>query len=151
MMLVCLQWCLFEVLFFLPNRPMGRSRVSRRSCSVRHVRLEAFQTRLTQIFAVHIPRARGWDELWWLLARPRVIASVGTAFLGNHVSVGKPTQPRTQTKTHAGSVSKHTLTSSFLCFFSICRFRSAATQEFSTQSPCKKSEQGFAACLAQGF
>lgn len=45
----------------------------------------------------------------------------------------------------------HSLSSSFLCYFSIYRFHSTATQDFSTQSPCKKSEHGLAAYVAQGI
>lgn len=110
-------------------------------CSVRRALQEAFQTRLMPIFAVHTPHARASDVLWPYLARPTVTASVGTVFLGNHVSVENTTQLCCLT-------SMHSLSSYFLCLFvfSICRFHSAATQEFSTQSPCRKSEQ-WTCCL----
>lgn len=139
---------MFKCLFFLPNRHVGKSRAPQRRRSVRRARREAFRTHLTPISAVRTPRAGASDVPWRYLARPTVIPSVGTVFLGNHVTMENTTQPVTQTTSHVGSASTHSLSSSFLCFFfvfvfvppRICRFHSAATQEFSAQSACKKSE-----------
>lgn len=80
--------------FFLSNRHVGKSRVHWRRYGVTHVRQEAFQTHMMPIFAVHTPHARASGVLWWYLERPPLIASVGTVFLGNHVSVENTTQPR---------------------------------------------------------